>query len=86
MVAVGTLVLGLGIFGTFLSLIGSAFMETLQSKTVLSLSESARQTLIQVQEERGLPVDDDSLKDLAGDIISLYAQERRSSEVSVEVP
>lgn len=30
--AIGTLVLGLGIFGTFLSLIGSAFMETIQNK------------------------------------------------------
>lgn len=72
--AIGTLVLGLGIFGTFLSLIGSAFMETMQSKTVVTLSETARRTLIGIQQTRNLPTDDDSLKDLAGDIIADYCR------------
>ena len=72
--AIVTLVIGLGIFGTFLSLIGSAFMETLQSKTSISLSETAQHTLIEIQEQRGMPSDEDSLKDLAGDIIADYKQ------------
>lgn len=72
LVAVGTLVIGLGIFGTFLSLIGSAFMETLQSKTRIFLSESARQNLIDLQKQRDLPDDDLSLQDLAGDIIAQH--------------
>ncbi len=82
LVAVGTLVVGLGIFGTFLSLIGSAFMETLQTKTTITLSETARQTLITIQQAAGKPTDTDSLKDLAGDIIAMY---ERKHEVPVEV-
>lgn len=80
--AVGTLVLGLGIFGTFLSLIGNAFMETLRSRTTITLSETARQTLITIQQAAGKPTDNDSLKDLAGDIIAMY---ERKHEVPVEV-
>lgn len=77
--AVVTLVIGLGIFGTFLSLIGSAFMETLQSKNLICLSETAQHTLIEIQDHRGLPADDDSLKDLAGDIIAEYRQRLEST-------
>jgi voltage-gated potassium channel len=69
--ALVTLGLGLGIFGTFLSLIGSAFMSTLQKGTI-QVTETTQAMLKLIQEGRGLPMDDDSLKDLAGDIVSEY--------------
>jgi len=69
--AVLTLVVGLGIFGTFLSLIGSAFIATIQEKNqTISISETAQHTLIEMQKANGLPTDDDSLKDLVGDFIA----------------
>lgn len=81
--AVVTLVVGLGIFGTFLSLIGSAFIDTLQSKNTISLTESARHTLVEVQRSKGMPTDDDSLKDLVGDIVADYS--RRHNEIQPEI-
>jgi len=76
--AVATLVVGLGIFGTFLSLIGSAFMETLQSKNSISLSKTTQHALVEIQNKRGMPADEDSLKDLAGNIITEYKQRQET--------
>lgn len=70
--ALVTLALGLGIFGTFLSLIGSAFMSTLYKGTV-SITETTQVILKRIQSRRGLPDDEDSLKDLIGDIVTEYA-------------
>jgi voltage-gated potassium channel len=70
--ALVTLALGLGIFGTFLSLIGSAFMSTLYKGTV-SVTETTQVILKRIQGRRGLPDDEDSLKDLIGDIVTEYA-------------
>ena len=69
--AVLTLIMGLGIFGTFLSLVGSAFMETLQEKNrTICISETAQRTLIEICKMNGSPTDDDSLKDMVGDFIA----------------
>lgn len=72
--ALATLVVGLGIFGTFLSLIGSAFMSTFAEKEAINISLTAQETLKNIQKARGLPTDDDSLQDLAGDILTEYHQ------------
>lgn len=84
--AVLTLIMGLGIFGTFLSLVGSAFMETLsKKKSTINISETAQQTLIEMQKANGLPADDDSLKDLVGDFIATEYKKHlqwRGDEVS----
>jgi voltage-gated potassium channel len=77
--AVLTLIMGLGIFGTFLSLVGSAFLETLQEKSkTIHISETAQHTLIEMQEANGLPTDDDSLKDLVGDFIATEYQKHKA--------
>lgn len=73
--ALVTLALGLGIFGTFLSLIGSAFMSTMYKGTV-SVTETTQQVLKEIQKTRCRPDDEDSLKDLVGDIVAEY--QRRS--------
>lgn len=69
--ALVTLALGLGIFGTFLSLIGSAFMSTMYKGTV-SVTETTQQVLKEIQKARSRPDDEDSLKDLVGDIVTEY--------------
>jgi voltage-gated potassium channel len=71
--ALVTLALGLGIFGTFLSLIGSAFMSTLYKGTV-SVTETTQVMLKRIQGKRGLPDDEDSLRDLVGDIVAAYCK------------
>jgi len=71
--ALVTLALGLGVFGTFLSLIGSAFMSTMYKGTV-NVTETTQQVLKEIQKARGRPEDEDSLKDLVGDIVTEYQQ------------
>lgn len=68
-VATITLTVGLGIFGTFLSLIGSAFISTFQERQTVSVSQSTQQMLMRLQQRRNLPDDGDSLRDLIGDIV-----------------
>lgn len=71
--ALVTLALGLGIFGTFLSLIGSAFMSTMYKGTI-SVTGTTQQVLKEIQKARDRPDDEDSLKDLVGDIVAEYQQ------------
>jgi len=70
--ALVTLALGLGIFGTFLSLIGSAFMSTFAEKQMISVSGTTQHSLKEIQMARGRPDDEGSLQDLAGDIVAEY--------------
>jgi len=81
--ALVTLALGLGIFGTFLSLIGSAFMSTLHKGTV-SVTEGTQVLLKRIQRENRMPDDEDSLKDLIGDIVTAHHESHHGANFGTE--
>lgn len=64
-----TLVFGLGVFGTFLSLIGSAFINTMQERLTLRLWEKTCEKLKTVCVANNEPVDDELMQAMADEAI-----------------
>lgn len=65
--------MGLGIFGTFLSIIGSAFIDTMQSKGAVALAEHTKDRLRLIQGNRGKSVANTDLVELVDDLVTACA-------------
>jgi voltage-gated potassium channel len=76
LVAIVTLILGMGIFGTFLSLIGSAFISTMQEKGKGDLGPIYAR-LQSRQMKKGLPTDPESLRRLLVQIVDDYMDRKQ---------
>jgi voltage-gated potassium channel len=75
-VAIVTLIVGMGIFGTFLSLIGSAFISTMQEKRKEGL-EPIYAKLVNIHMKKGFPTDRESLRLLLEQIVDDYLEDKR---------
>jgi len=67
--AIITLVFGLGVFGTFLSLIGSAFINTMQEKMNLRVWEKTQEKLRSVCRENQEPEDEELMQSMVDEAV-----------------
>jgi voltage-gated potassium channel len=81
-----TVVIGLGIFGTFISLIGSAFLAVVQEEEqhTLHLSKPVYRQLKAWQRERQEPVDGEHLRSVADFAVSEFVARQKQLEPRVE--
>ena len=77
-----TMVIGLGIFGTFISLIGSAFISTMQDEEQhsLTISKPVYRALKMWQKESDQPVDMEHLKYHADQAIGEYIARQKQMD------
>jgi hypothetical protein len=90
-IATLTVIFGLGVFGTFISLVGSAFISTLneekQADQTIQIPAVTHQRLVELQEARGLPATPEAVGQLASSLLdrAVEAEVRRSSTPVTDV-
>jgi voltage-gated potassium channel len=81
-VATITLVLGLGVFGTFLSLIGSAFVKTIQEKLNVRVWDTTHERLAVICKERGEPIHEEIMQAMIDEAVkSHFGKEKHNGTV-----
>lgn len=83
-VATATVIIGLGIFGTLISLIGSAFITALQEEEhhTIYLSKPMFRQLRQSQHQREEPTDIETLRHVADEAVRQYLAKQESKAVT----
>lgn len=81
-----TIVIGMGIFGTFISLIGGAFITSMQDEEqqALSLSKPVYRMLRMWQKDKGEPFDMESLRHHADHAVEAYIARNKQLQEQVE--